>query len=453
MVIGLQVKALQEQKSALCDELDGANALCQAENRGPTADEQAKIDKLIADIESYGPQIERQEKIDAIMLARKQPEPTAPGTAVTPQQGTPEDDGATRLIIPATARRRNRLKAFKGPNAMEDAYTAGRFMGARLWRNPKDDQWCRDHGIQNAMSTNINTAGGNVVFPEFEATVIDLVEEYGVARQWCQNMPMGSDTLTVPTRDGGLTAYAVNENATITPSDMSWGAVELVARKWATLSKVSSELNEDSVISIADALAVEIARAFAQKEDDALFLGDGTATYHGIVGLVSALAAGCEAEAAGGNTRFSLLDLVDFEQAVGLIPMYPGIQPAWFISKPGFYASMSRLMTSAGGNTIPLVEGGANRPQFLGFPVVFNLSTVQSLAVQTDQTRICYFGDMGMSTMFGDRRGMTLDIDESLYFASDALAIRGTMRYDINVHSRGDASNPGAMVCITTNDA
>jgi HK97 family phage major capsid protein len=453
MVIGLQTKALEEEKAELLARVRAITDMATEEKRETTEDENKEIDSLLAQADEYKPKIERARKVDAAMLSTKQPAPAAPGRQIGPQAGEPEDDASKRIVIPAMARRRSNLVAFRGENRMEDAYTAGKFLAARLWKDEKSDQWCRDRGIQNAMSTNINTAGGDLVFPEFEATVIQLVEEYGVARRTAQIVPMGSDTKTVPTRTGGLTAYAVNENATITASDMTWNAVELVARKWATLSKYSSELDEDSIISMADALTVEIARAFAQKEDDALFKGDGTATYHGIVGLISALAAGCKAEAVAGNVAFDSLDLVDFEKAVGLLPMYPGIKPAWFISKPGFYASMSRLMTSAGGNTIGDVGGGANGMQFLGYPVVFNLSTVQSLATQTDQTKICYFGDMAMSAMLGDRRGMTVAIDESLYFASDALAIRGTMRYDINVHSRGDASNPGAMVYIATNDS
>ncbi len=458
MVIGLCAKGIREERAELLKEVGAVNKVAEDEKRDLSDEEKTSVDGLMAKFGAMGKDLKRAELFDAAKLSLDSTPVPPPGTA-QPQPryqqmaDGPTDGGRPRITIPAMARRRTNLKAFRGKNRMEDAYTAGKFLSARLWRDKKADEWCREHGIDNAMSSNINTAGANLVFPEFEAMVIDLVEEYGVARQHAQIEPMASDVKTVPTRTGGLTAYAVTDNETITESDMTWGAVELVARKWATLSKYSSELDEDSIISLADALTVEIARAFAQKEDDALFKGDGSATYHGIVGLVGALLAGCKAEAAGGNIAFGSLDLLDFERAVGLLPQFAGIQPKWFISRPGFYTSMSRLMTSHGGNTSGDIAGGANGLQFLGFPVVFNLSTVQSLATQTDQTKICYFGDMGMATKFGDRRGMSVDLDTSLYFASDALAIRGTMRFDIKVHSVGDASDPGAMVYIATNDS
>ena len=55
------------------------------------------------------------------------------------------------------------------------------------------------------------------------------------------------------------------------------------------LTKYSNELNEDAVLNIGDDLAGEIAYAFALKEDQCGFLGDGTSTYGGIVGVTTAL--------------------------------------------------------------------------------------------------------------------------------------------------------------------
>jgi len=59
-----------------------------------------------------------------------------------------------------------------------------------------------------------------------------------------------------------------------------------------------------------------------------------------------------------------------------------------------------------------------------------------------------YFGDLRMASTFGIRRGVSIRADETFYFASDAIAIRGTERFDINVHERGDASNPGPVVAL-----
>jgi HK97 family phage major capsid protein len=51
------------------------------------------------------------------------------------------------------------------------------------------------------------------------------------------------------------------------------------------LTLMSSELDEDAAVSIGDILVGEMAYAFANSEDTAGFSGDGTSTYHGVVGL------------------------------------------------------------------------------------------------------------------------------------------------------------------------
>jgi HK97 family phage major capsid protein len=48
---------------------------------------------------------------------------------------------------------------------------------------------------------------------------------------------------------------------------------------------MSTEIAEDAVIAIADWLVGEIAYAFASKEDDCGFNGDGTSTYGGMRGI------------------------------------------------------------------------------------------------------------------------------------------------------------------------
>jgi HK97 family phage major capsid protein len=55
------------------------------------------------------------------------------------------------------------------------------------------------------------------------------------------------------------------------------------------LTTVSNELNEDAFVNLADDVAGEIAYAFAKKEDECGFVGDGTSTYGGIEGVASKL--------------------------------------------------------------------------------------------------------------------------------------------------------------------
>ena len=87
---------------------------------------------------------------------------------------------------------------------------------------------------------------------------------------------MNTDVLNMPRRTGGVSAFFVGEGAPITESTATFDDVILVAKKMAALVRISNELAEDAIISVADWVAGEIAYAFARKEDDCGFLGDGS---------------------------------------------------------------------------------------------------------------------------------------------------------------------------------
>jgi HK97 family phage major capsid protein len=61
---------------------------------------------------------------------------------------------------------------------------------------------------------------------------------------------------------------------------------------------------------------------------------------------------------------------------------------------------------------------------------------------------IALFGDLTLAASFGDRRQTEIQISDSALnaFEQDELAIRGTERFDINVHDAGDSSTTGPIV-------
>ena len=266
---------------------------------------------------------------------------------------------------------------------------------------------------------------------------------YGVFRSESTVMPLSGGKMVVPRLTGEVTSYYVGEGSTITASDMTVSTVELDAKKLACMTTVSSELNEDAVVSVADMLARSIAHKFAIAEDEAGFLGDGTSTYGGIVGLQSALAAGSVYTATSRQT-FSALTFADFESMVGQCKMWRGASPKWYVSQAGWAASMQRLANAAGGVTMAeLADGMATA--FLGYPVVIS-QTLNKALTGTSGQRALYFGDLRQGSYFGSRRGITIQLDNSRYFEQDLIAIKATQRYDINVFDRGGASEAGGII-------
>lgn len=444
------LQQIREAIQAKLTEAESIQALATAENREPTAEEAARIDAIVGSGDKPGElsalriDEERAVKLEAIKaasVAKHEPGVTRKDL---------DEPIAKQIRIPANAHRT--LKNIKGEKAHERAYAFGRWFLGSLG-NESSKQWATEHGygFRNAMTEGIDSKGGFVVPEQFESMIIDLRNEYGVARQAARVVPMSSDTLVVPVRTGGLTAYAVGEAGTITASDKTWGQKRLTAKKWGVLARYSSEVSEDAAISIADDLVSEIAYAFANKEDDCFFNGDGTSTYHGNVGIKNALLAGSEITAATGNTSFSTLDDDDFLRMCASLPSYAYMMggPEWYIHRAGYHASMARLMRAAGGNTSDILAGGT-KPMYNGFPVNFVEVMNSTLGAQTSTEGLCYFGNLKLATLFGDRRGMAIAQSADVYFTTDELAIRGTERFDVNIHDTGTASAAGGIIQLLT---
>lgn len=415
-------------------------------SRPLTEDESRKYDSLMDEAAAALKEQTRAEKLinEKATLAQSTGRRSAPSAAVGAIVEAPKP------VEIRTLRRAKALRSFRGADAERNAYASGQWLLATLGNDTRAAQWCADNGIETrALQTTTNSLGGYSVPDQFETAIIDLREERGVARRSLRLRAMASDVLVVPRRTSGVTAYFIAENAEITASDKGWDAVQLVARKLAVLCKYSSELNEDSILSIADDLAGEIGYAFADKEDECLFNGDGTSTYGGIVGLKSGTASGSKVTAITGNTAFSTLDLEDFEAMVGKLPQYAVNGAAWYISRAGWANSMLRLAEAAGGNTVAQIAGGAPL-QFLGFPVVISQVMNSTLTAQTSTDGLCYLANLDLAASMGTRRGVSIQVDSSRYFEYDQLAIRGTERFDINYHERGTSTVAGPVVMLST---
>jgi HK97 family phage major capsid protein len=421
-----------------------------------TAEQRKLLDKMTADIKTLNLDIEAAELIEETRR-----EPTQDVTAIVkPSTSTPADkEEHPRVTVPWARRtRHSTLKAFRGEHAEEHAYASGMWILATLFNRQDAQEFCVKNGIpmiKNAALEGANTQGGFLVPEVLERTIIDLREEFGVLRQLARIYPMASDYQTIPRRAGGLTAVAIGEGQDITDSSKAWNNVALTARKWAVLAKYSSEIAEDAIISIAEDLAQEISYAFAVAEDAAGFIGDGSAAYHGITGVVTKfnnqVVAGASTfagalDAASTHDQFFEIDAVDLAGLTAKLPKYALNRAGWICSQPCWSLVFQRLQAAAGGNSV-MDLAGKMQYSFLGYPVIISQQMPTTTGDLSDKVMLL-FGDFASAVCMGTRRGISLAVSDQRYFESDQLAIRGTERFDINVHDIGDTVTAGPLVAL-----
>ena len=431
---------LRQALSKAVDELELMAGKSEAEGFKPDVYDALK--EKIADLRAQLGRVEEAEKVAASLA--------------TP---VPGQDRLTPSAPPSAHKLFGSLKNFKSQEigghqvrAVDQAYTAGMWFKAAIFGDALAIDWCKSRGVAltKAQGEATDAGGGFLVPEELLATIIVLREQFGVFRQECHVVPMGRDTLNWPRRTGGLTAYFTGENSAITESQASWDNINLTAKKLAALTRMSSEIAEDAVVSIADWLVGEIAYAFAAKEDDCGFNGDGTSVFGGIRGLSAVFGDGSHTAGQYQVSTATLTGMVaaDFTGVMGKLPQYALQNAKWYMSQQMFYSAAGTVLAKGGGNTILTLANDPMNPRLLGFPVVL----AQKLPIATPGTGkpMFYFGDLSKSSAIGDRRSVMIARSNERYFDTDQIGLRGTERFDINNHDLGDSINAGPLVAAVS---
>lgn len=354
-------------------------------------------------------------------------------------------------------------KSFRGARGEERAYRAGLFLRAAVYGTGAAVEKCRELGIAlklaerpvpqgfiRATGESINTAGGFLAPNELQNEILSLRDTAAVYRSNARVLPMGSDARTWPRRTGGVVANFVTENSPIADSAAAWDGITFAAKKLAGLVRLPAELYEDETVGLAQWFAEEIAYAFASREDDCGFNGDGTSTYSGIRGLTFLALDGNHTAgnytAASGHNTFGTLDATDIAGWMGKLPEYAMPGAAFFASNVGFANTFCRLGQTSGAIG-SIVEDGQTVPTYLSYPVRL---TPKLPAITTTLTGkvMALFGDLRLAGAVGNRRGVTVQTSDQRFLDSDQIAVRGTERMDIINHDQGDNAKAGPVVAL-----
>jgi len=437
---------------------DGADEEATVSSDGtPVEGDRSAVEAVEARQAKYDALLAKAERIKSAIAKAEAAEARKVELLKTLNRAAPAVEVAAKTRVEAVSYRGYKPGIFESP---EVAHRCGMWLKS-LGGDVHARQWCSDHlGAEyRDLGGQVNSLGGSLVFEQFGASLIRLVEQFGVSMNLAQRVTTQSDTLLVPRRLSGITSYWIGENTTITTSDPTASMVQLVLQKIAAATRVSNELLADNAISVAQWLVQEYGTSLSSAIDDAFFNGTGTSAFGGIRGLTQ-IDDGTHTQsvvsAATGNTTVASLDIDDYIAALGRLPRYAIGTSAWYVHPQVYHNSMQRLMLSSGTQgtgTVGALSGGntaANLQQgtpntFLGLPVVWCL---RMTAAPTTGTIAAYVGDISMSSLMATKGDMQIASSTDRYFEVDQTAWRCVMRVAAVHHSLGTNSEAGPVVAL-----
>lgn len=460
-----EVAKLREQIAAMIAEATSATATAEEVSAAAegAAKAMAKLNQIEAAMKAKRALIDAQ-KSNAAALGNYTAQPSVPSGNVPPT-------GSVQVKS-----RPYRGKGFKayGADAEKAAHLAGASLAAQLG-SERAAQICKDAGVnfrRKDMETGNDALGGFLVVPELDTAVQYYREERGVGRS-IMEVKTGSTERVIRDRNlGGTNVLPLGEGQTYTQSDVTFDQYGATAKKFGALTKASKELTEDSYANIAEEVAKDHGYSHAVKEDQCVFLGDGTSTYNGLVGInetFKALVTGAGGtftndahklyaagiQVATGATVASVT-LADLYKLQAKVATFPGMNNAFILPSQIWYSQIVPAIMDKGGLTTTEIVGGVPRTFLNGFPVIFADEMYTPILTAENNAFVALFGDAAQAGLFYDRMGLSITPSQEAGYLSDELYWKSTARYGLNWWNVGNASatasqrKRGALAALVT---
>lgn len=277
------------------------------------------------------------------------------------------------------------------------------------------------------MTEGVDADGGYLVPEEFRATLLRLIETYGIVRQGATKIPMIRPDLTFPRLISGIPVSWPDEGTVIPTSIPVFGNLKMSAKKMAAVVPVTSELLEDSSIQLANLILTLFAESIAAEEDRVGLNGstvagdpfDGVLYDADVPKLVMA----------AGNTAFTDVTADDLSDMIAQLPSVAQSGAKFYIHRTVF--NVIRKLKNIDGDYIYSQPGGDQPGMIWGFPYEL-CDSMPSITDTAISTPFIFLGNLKY-LFLGDLRKMTIAQSQHVKFLEDKTVLRVTERVSIKV--------------------
>lgn len=388
----MSIQALRERKTAVAKEAN--NILANKGDQIWSAEDKAKYDALMDDLERVNSQIkayEKQLELDADNIVND-----AERTRQTGARSRGGEDGEISIVDAVALY----LRMSSNNMTVEQALA-----------------------VRNAMSTTTPSEGGYTVPATVAAMVIEALKAFGGMRDVATILPTErGEALSYPTSDGTAeTGEWLGENAPASGGDVTFGSVPLNVFK-ASSKKIALplELIQDSSIDVVAFVINRLVQRLGRLTNTAYTVGDGTGKP---LGLVTRATAG--KVAASGHTADVLFD--------DLMALYHSVNSAYrkgamFSMADSSMLSVRKIKDTAGRPIfVPSYDAGIQDgapDRLLGKPISIN----DDIPVMAANAKSILFGDM-KQYVIRDAAGILIRrFDDSAFALLGQVGFCGWMR-------------------------
>lgn len=259
--------------------------------------------------------------------------------------------------------------------------------------------------FQRALNTTTATDGPELLPAPLMAELFVILEQVGNARRLFTSINMVSKTLDLSSVSTKPSAAWTDEGALYTVTEPQFVQKTLTLKKLAAITSWNNELDEDQQIALLPTLIAMLAEAFQEKEDAAGFVGDGTATYGSITGILNLAAANVVTMEAT-SVDFDDLALEHFVQTRDALTLKRRMRARWFMH-PDILGIAEQLKASDGTPLVRQAYDDSAPTRIYGYPVELT-EEMPSSGDTAVSTKFIAFGDPSRM-FFGQGRGFSIE--------------------------------------------
>ena len=357
-----------------------------------------------------------------------------------------------RLIFTGNAELHGPDGTWKGIwGSQELARQFGLVVLAEIGGSVKAREELKSLGIQvekASVSGSAITSGEALMPTEFMGHLQAMMGRYGLIRRFANIMPVGNSGIA-SIQDSDPVVYAPGAGTAPMASAPGFKSIGIQPKKMLTLVPIDREVTEDAAAAIGEIVGQSIARAFAKKEDQCGFIGDGSATYFNFTGIVKAVMAlsgtpsyimGVRVQATAGT--WAAITLGDVLALPGMIDDDAEDEASpddlrWYCHRNFFWTVMIPLAIAAGGTSAMemLATAFGRQRTFAGYPVSFSKVFPRVKAAADHEPLM--LANLRQCLLLGDARELTIETSREAYFTTDQIGIRGSERIALSPYNLG----------------